>query len=101
MPVEDRVRQTHVNELARQDVEPEAEFEEQLVLPLLDESTGRHDQAPLDVVAQKQLLDVKPGHDRLSSAGVVRQEETKWRAREQLAVHRPDLVGERLYVARG
>ena len=80
----------------REEVEPQPELEEQLVLPLLDQAAGRDDQAPLDVVAEQQLLDVEPGHDRLAGAGVVGEQEAQRRARQQLAVDRADLVRQRL-----
>ena len=46
-------------ELVGQQVEPQPELEEQLVLPLLDQAAGGDDQALLDVVAEQQLLDVE------------------------------------------
>ena len=88
-----------LGEIGAEEVEAQAELEEQLVLPLLDQAAGGDDQAALDVVAQHQLLDVEPGHDRLAGAGVVGEEEAQRSARQQLAVDRPDLVGQRLDVA--
>ena len=88
-------------ELVGQQVEPQPELEEQLVLPLLDQAARGDDQALLDVVAQQQLLDVEAGHDRLAGAGVVGEQEPQRRARQQLAVDRADLVRQRLHVAGG
>lgn len=84
-----------------QDVEAQAELEEQLVLPLVDQPAGRHDQAAFHVVAEQQLLDVQPGHDGLAGARVVGRQEPQRRSVEHLAVHRPDLVRQRLHVAGG
>jgi len=73
----------------------------QFFLPLLDQAPERDDQAPGDVAAEHELLDVQAGHDGLAGAGVVGQQEPQRRARQQLAVHGLDLVRQRLHVARG
>ena len=86
---------------AGEDLEGEAELEEQLVLPLLDQAARRDDQAALHVLAEDQLLDVEPGHDRLAGTRVVGEQEPQRGARQQLAVDRPDLVRQRLHVAGG
>ena len=88
-----------VDELVGQQVEPQPELEEQLVLPLLHQAAGRDDQALLHVVAQKQLFDVEAGHDRLAGTGVVGEQEAQRGAGQQLAVHRADLVRQRPHVA--
>ena len=90
-----------VNELVGQQVEPQPELEEQLVLPLLHQATWRDDQALPHVVAEKQLFDVQAGHDRLPGAGIVGKQEAQRGTRKQLAVHRTDLVRQRPYVAGG
>ena len=84
----------------REELEAEAELVEELVLPLLDQAARGDDQAALQVAAEDQLLDVEPGHDRLAGAGVVGEQEAQRCARQQLAVDRPDLVRQRLHVAR-
>ena len=91
---------TVCSRLRGQDLEREPELQIQLVLPLLDQAAGGDDQAALDVVAQDQLLDVEPGHDRLAGAWVVGEQEPQRRARQQLAVDRAHLVGQRLDVRR-
>ena len=98
--LERRRAEDGVDELRREDLEAQPELEVQLVLPLLDEAAGRDDQAALDVLAEDQLLDVEPGHDRLAGARVVGEQEPQRRARQQLAVDGAELVGQRLDVAR-
>ena len=68
-------------ELRGEDLEGEPELQIQLVLPLIDQPSGRDDEAALDVLAQDQLLDVEPGHDRLTGARVVGKQEAQRRAR--------------------
>ena len=51
------------------DVEPQTELQVQLVLPLIHQPTGHHDEASLHVTAQNQLLDIEAGHGRLASPG--------------------------------
>ncbi len=79
-------------------VEPELLGE--LVLPLLDQRAGGDDEAPREVTAEQQLLDVEAGHDRLARAGLVGQQEAERALRQQLAVHGGDLVRQRLDRAR-
>ena len=64
-----------LGQVARQEIERQAELPVQLVLPLLDERAGAHDEAPLEVASDHQLLDEEPRHDRLARAGVVGQHE--------------------------
>ena len=59
----------------RQHLESQPEPVGQLVLPLLHQAAGRHDQAPLHVAAQHQLPDQQPRHDRLARTGIVSQHE--------------------------
>ena len=73
--VEDVEVDVGIDELVGQQVEPQPKFEEQFVLPLLDQAAGRHDQTLADIVAQQQFLDVEPGHNRLAGAGIVGQQE--------------------------
>ena len=79
-----------------ENVERQVEATVQLVLPLLDQAAGAHDQAPLQVAARDQLLDQQPGHDRLAGAGVVGQQEAQRLARQHRLVDRRDLVRQRL-----
>ncbi len=72
-----------VDELISQQVEAQSEFEEEFVLPLLDQSPrGGDDEALLDVVAENQLLDIETGHDGLARTWVVGQQEPQWRPGE-------------------
>ena len=79
-------------ELRREDLEREPELQVQLVLPLVDETAGRDDQAALDVLAEDELLDVEPGHDRLAGTRVVGEQEPQ-RACAAAARRRPRAAG--------
>jgi hypothetical protein len=57
--------------LARNDIEGEVELLLQLVLPLLDETARRDDEAALQVATNDQLFDEEPGHDRFAGAGII------------------------------
>ena len=96
--LEGRRAEHGVPQSRREDLESEAELQVQLVLPLVDKAAGGDDQAPLDVLAEDQLLDVEPGHDRLAGAGIVGEQEAQRGARQELAVDRAQLVGQRLDV---
>ena len=99
--IEDGLADGGVDELVGQDVEAQAELEEELVLPLVDEATRGDDEATVDVVAQDQLLDVEASHDRLAGTGVVGEEEAERSLGEQLAIDGADLVREGSDVTRG
>ena len=62
--------------LAAQDVEREVELVRQLVLPLLDQTAGRDDQAAFQAAPDQELLDEEAGHDRLAGARIVGQQES-------------------------
>ncbi len=68
----------------------------QLVLPLFGEAARANDQSVLKVAADDQLFDQKAGHDCLTRAGIVREEEAQRLARQHRLVHRPDLMRQRL-----
>jgi hypothetical protein len=85
-------------ELRGENLKREAELQIQLVLPLVHQATGRDDQTALDVLSEDQLLDVEAGHDRLARARVIGQQEPQRRARQQLAIDRPQLMRQRLDV---
>ena len=87
--------------VAREDVEGEAELLRHLVLPLLDETARRDDQAALQVATDQQFLDEEPGHDRFAGAGVVGEQEAQRLARQHLAVDGSDLVRQRLDLGGG
>ena len=54
-----------------QDLERQVEAPEELVLPLLGETSGANDQASQQIAAGDKLLDEQARHDRLARAGVV------------------------------
>ena len=81
-------------------LEPQAELLEQLLLPLLHQAPRGDDQAPGQVTTQHELLDVEPSHDRLPGAGVVSQQEAQRGAWQHLPVDGLDLVRQRLHIAR-
>ena len=73
----------------------------ELVVPLVHQSPGRHDQSALAVGAEHHLLEVEARHDRLARAGVVRQKETQRHLRQHLLVNGADLMGKRLDLGGG
>ena len=85
---------------AGEQFEPQAELLKQFLLPLLHQAPGGDHQAPGQVTAQHQLLDVEPGHDRLAGSRVVGEQEAQRRARQHLPVDGLDLVRQRPQVAR-
>lgn len=74
--------------------------EELFLGPLLRETSGRHDEDLLDDPTEEKLLDQEPCHDRLAGAGFVRQEEPDPWQRQQEAVDRLHLMGQRVDDAR-
>ncbi len=95
---EHRLAEGGLHQLPGQQLEPEPEPVEQLLLPLLHQAARRDDQASGEVTPQHQLLDVEPGHDRLPGTWVVGQQEPQRGAGQQLAVDRADLVRQRLQI---
>ncbi len=67
-----------------------------LILPLLGETSGTHDQAPLQVAPNDEFLDKQSGHDRLPGSRIVGQQKTQWLTQKHLAVNRSDLMRQRL-----
>ena len=88
MLLEGRRAEHRLAELRGKDLEGEPELQIELVLPLLDETAGHDDQAALHVLAEDQLLDVQPRHDRLAGARVIGKQEAQRRA-GQAARRRP------------
>ena len=82
--------------VAGQDVEAEAEFLGQLVLPLLDQTSGRDDEAALKIAADQELLDEQSRHDGLAGAWIVGEQEAQRLTRKHFAVNGRDLVRQRL-----
>ena len=81
-----------LDHVAGEDVELQAELLAEFVLPLLDKAARGDDQAAFEITASDQLLDQQAGHDRLSGAGVIGQQEPQRLARQHLAIDRRDLV---------
>ena len=79
-----------------QNLERQVKAPVQLVLPLLGQAAGAHDQAALQVTAGDQLLDQQPGHDGLAGTGVVRQQKTQRLAWQHGLVDGRDLVRQRV-----
>lgn len=67
----------HLYLIAGQDVEGEAEFDRQLILPLPDEASWWDDEAAFEIPADHQLFDDQPGHDGFASAGIVGEQKAQ------------------------
>ena len=80
------------------DGERQPEFVVELVLPLLRQHAGADDQAALQVTTDHQFLDIQPGHDGLSAAGVIGQQETQRLAGQHLLIDRGDLMRQRDHI---
>ena len=87
-----------LDQLVREDVEPQAELLRQLRLPLLDQAPRGDDEASLQVPPQDEFAHEEPGHDRLPRSGVVGQDEPKGLSRQHLLVDGGDLVRQRHHV---
>ena len=85
-------RPRSLDQIARKDLEREAQLVREFVLPLRNQATRRDDKASAQIAPQDQLFDVEASHDRLSRSGIVRKEKPKGLPRQHLAVHRVDLV---------
>jgi len=81
---------------AADDIEPFPETVAQLALPLEREVRRADDEGSAHEPPQLQLLQQKPGHDRLPGTGVVGEQEANARLREYLAVDGFELVGQRI-----
>ncbi len=77
------------------DLERLAEEPKQLVLPLNGQRRRHQDETPGDGLAELELLDEKPGHDRHARAGVVREQEAQPALRQHLQVDGLDLMRQR------
>ena len=84
--------------LAGEDGELDAELLVELVLPLLRQAAGGHDQHAPGVGAHQQFANEEPGHDGLAGAGVVGEHIAQGLAREHGLVDRGDLVRQGLHV---
>ena len=77
-------------------LEPLPELLPHLSLPLKGQVGRRDDENPPDQTPYFQLLDEKPCHYRLSSAGIVRQKETNSGKLEEIVVHGLQLMRQRI-----
>ena len=82
-------------------VKAEPEFLGHLILPLFDEVARRDDQAALEVATDQKLLDQQPSHDGFAGARIIGEQEAQGLSRQHLAIHRRDLVRQRLDLRRG
>jgi hypothetical protein len=70
----------------------DAEFLGHLLLPLLDETARRHNQAAFKIAADQKFLDEEAGHDRLAGSRVVSQQKSQRLAREHFPIDGRDLM---------
>ena len=70
-------------------------------MPLLDQAAGGDDEHPVEVAAEHEFFGVQTGHDRLAGAGVIGEQEPQRGSGQELAVHRLDLVWQRVHGAGG
>ena len=82
----------------RIDSELKAEFLEEFVPPLFNQTAGSDDQNPTSVGSHDQFADVKTRHDGLTGTGIVSQNEAQRLSWQHGFVDGSDLVWERFYV---
>ena len=87
-------------EQRRVDAEFEPELLEELVSPLIDETSRGDDQDASGVGPHDEFADVEPRHDRLPGPRVVRQNEPQRLPRQHRLIDGRDLVRQRLHVRR-
>ena len=85
-------------EFAGEHAELEAELLEEFVAPLLGQAAGGNDEDAAGIGAHDQLADVEPGHDGLSGARVVGEDEAERLAGQHRLVDRRDLMRQRVHV---
>jgi hypothetical protein len=86
--------------LVRQDVELQIELLIEFILPLLDQTPRRNDEAARHVATDDQFLHQQASHDCLACAGIVREQEAERLPIEHRLVNRSDLVGQRIDAGR-
>ncbi len=85
------------NVLALEHEELRVELLLELALPLEGEIGRTDDQDALGEAAELEFTDEQPGHDRLASAGVIRQQESYACELEEVVVDRFELVRQRVH----
>ena len=75
-----------------QDFEIQTELVPEFILPLLDQTAGRNNEASIQIAAGSQFPDEKSCHDGFSRSGIVGQKKPKGLARQHFSVDRRDLV---------
>ena len=76
----------------------EVEFLGELVPPLLHQPTRHHNDGALTTGAQNKFLQIEAGHNGFSRAGVVGKQKPQGNSRQQLLIHGPNLVRQRVDV---
>src|SRR6266852_20303 len=93
-------RDRSFNLIARQDVEAEPELFGHLVLPLLDQTARRDDEAAFEVAPDQEFLNKQSCHDGLTGAWIVGEQEAQRLTRKHFAINGRDLVRQRLDLGR-
>ena len=70
----------------------------ELVPPLLHQATRHHNDGALTTGAQNKFLQIESGHNGFSRAGIVGKQKPQGDSREQLLIHGPNLVRQRVDV---
>ena len=79
-------------------LEGQAKFLGHLVRPLVHQRPGGDDKDIGGIPPHDQLLDQQSRHDRLTSAGVVREDEPQRMPRQHFLVHGTQLVRQRVHI---
>lgn len=66
----------------------------ELILPLLNKTARRHDQATLHIATNHQFLDQETRHNCLASPRIISEQEAQGLAHEHLAIDCGDLMGQ-------
>ena len=81
-----------------ENLEVEVEFLGELIPPLLHQATRHHNDGTLTTGAQNKFLQIEAGHNGFSRAGVVGKQKPQGDSRQQLLIHGPNLVRQRVDV---
>ena len=76
----------------------EVEFLGELVPPLLHQATRHHNDGAFAARAQNKFLQIEASHNGFSRAGVVGKQKPQGNSRQQLLIHSPNLVRQRVDV---